>query len=101
MFCSEYIKLVTGKDVTNGLRAYDEPSASRIVGQDLVSFASGIFDMAGINPTDTPMRGDVGVIEVRGAPTCAIKTQDGWALKTSNGVLQVKSAVILAAWEIK
>jgi hypothetical protein len=62
-----------------------------------------IYDRALGARTDTPRRGDVGVVEAPTArgplPTGAICTGDAWAVLTGDGI-SIGPARVLAAWRV-
>jgi hypothetical protein len=99
MFAAIWVRKASGVDVTGGLRATDEAHAAQITGGDLLAFTRGMMEAAGFAETDSPMRGDVGVILHDGQPRCAIKLAEGWAVKSADGVSR-GLAEMLVAWSI-
>lgn len=101
-FCAAWVKTVSGIDLTNGLKAHDKDHAVALTEGDLVAFAAGACEAAGLIETSEPMRGDIGVILIGADATCAIRTLNGWAVKSADGVTISKDeagkASLLMAW---
>lgn len=54
----------------------------------------------GLQRTDVPRRGDVGLVRAGNAMLAAICTGDRWAAKGSHGILILRDATLVRAWRL-
>ena len=93
----------TGIDPAAGLRGYsDDRGAMLRIGraggfEELARQALG--ETAGLEETELPQPGDVGLVEAGGCLTLAIKTSSGWACKENDG-LAILPATVRCAWRV-
>ena len=103
IFVADWVLEKTGIDPAAGLRGYsDDRGAMLRIGraggfEGLARQALG--DTAGLEETELPQPGDVGLVEVGGCLTLAIKTATDWACKESDG-LAILPAKARLAWRV-
>lgn len=107
MTLANWVRAVTGEDPASDLRGSygSEMSWKRLVAKagSLDRLIDGIALKAGLKPTESPVVGDIAVVEcaVIGTPKAviagAIGTPRGWAVKLNNGVACDLFPVV-AAW---
>ncbi len=55
---------------------------------------------AGLAPTETPRRGDIGLIEVAGCQMAAIRVGGHWAVQSTGGLSGLRPDRIVRAWRV-
>lgn len=67
----------------------------------MVAMVGAELEAAGLTPTDAPVYGDVGVVEINGNAFCSIMTPAGrWRARQPLGFYYVRSPVVLGAWAL-
>lgn len=100
----DWIKLVRGFDPVGEFRrrfktaAWFKRMVAKAGGNEM--FSRGVAACAGLVETDTPKRGDVGLITTAAGATMAIYVGDGrWAAKSPQGVL-IADFPLIVAWSV-
>jgi hypothetical protein len=105
---ADWVLAVTGVDPAAGLRGtYDTVKGRNRVlrrqGGLRAAMAQGAA-RAGLQPTKTPVRGDVGLITkrhvVRQVPMAAIFMGRSWAVKSKDGLAAIEPDNVLDAWSV-
>lgn len=79
----------------------DGRHAARIIAEagSLLAICREAFGAAGLQETDAPEPGDIGVIDTPVGQAVVIRTKRGWAWKSEKGLTVVPSPY-LAAWKV-
>ena len=81
----------TRQDVVNLLRPYG----------GLEGYVRHLMDEQGWEEVDEPVQGDVGLIKIKGLGTiCAIKVDNGWAVRGNRLVAITAADEVLGSWRI-
>jgi hypothetical protein len=106
---ADWVLLVTGKDPAHDMRyTYDSRmSCQRETGYftDPVKTVARCFEQnAGLQRTDNPVKGDVGVVEVpvdgRIQMAGGLFTGKSWAFKAPHGATTMQPIRVVAAWSV-
>jgi len=103
LWAADWIKERRGVDPATSIRGrYStrlgcERFANRHGG--LPAYADEILTGAGLERTDDPQPGDVGLIDTPDGPTVAVRVDLGWAIKAARGI-KIVPARHLMAWRV-
>ena len=103
LWAAEWVALCRGVDVAAELRGtYSEALGARRLVEAYggeIALADYFFGRVGIERTDDPLLGDVGLVRSDLGIVCAIRLLRGWAVKADLGVT-IDRADHLAAWSV-
>lgn len=101
---ADYVLAVTGKDGAAHLRGryHDRESCSALTGLDrgLSWVVADCASRASLERADSPCRGDIGVLDLRGIEVAGLCLGERWAVKSPDGVLFLRRPRLIAAWAI-
>ena len=106
---ADWVWLVTGSDPAKDLRyTYDSKfSCQRVTGfySDPVGTVARFAEVnAGLARTETPVKGDIGIVEVPVDGSIqmagAIFTGKSWALKAPHGATTMRPVRVVVAWSV-
>lgn len=97
-----WVQMRRGVDPAAHLRGYTtERGALRHIRRagDLPTLVALCMDGAGLERTDAPGPGDIGVVQTDQGPALALRTERGWAAKAPAGVV-VGPFLLIQAWAV-
>lgn len=96
MWVADWCVLHFGFDPAANFRGtyHDSAGAARLTASGLAATIAP--HMAPLRATDAPLRGDVGIIDIRGQQVAAIWTGTRWAFRTVRGLGEVPARAIIS-----
>lgn len=102
---ADYVLDVTGRDGAAHLRGcYSSREGAEQVGRLAEGHVAAVGDCAaraGLSMTNEPLRGDIGVMAVRGHEFAGLFLGDKWAVKSLDGLMFLSRPKVLAVWAVR
>lgn len=101
---ADYVRDLTGRDGAAALRGrYASEADAWALGRrdGLAAIVGACAARAGLQPTTAPVRGDIGVFARGGLEFAGLCLGERWAVKSTEGLLFVSGASVIAAWSVE